>query len=241
MKRVRLGEHEVWALNATDAELLYRQIFENQTYAGHGIGVRDGDTVFDCGANIGLFSLWLSSRHRDVKLFAFEPVPETFAALQRNVPQATLCCCALGDRAGTADFTYDRFVSSTATMVTPPALDPAALAADLGVSTLAARAIQAVRRLARRRVRCPVRTLAEVMAEHRVERIDLLKVDVEGSEARVLAGVGDWSKVRQVIVETDDPDGIRATLRAQGFTTELGREPFRSFEALGLYNVYARR
>jgi hypothetical protein len=44
---------------------------------------------------------------------------------------------------------------------------------------------------------CELRTLSDVIAEHRIERIDLLKVDVEKSELDVLEGIRaeDWPKI----------------------------------------------
>jgi FkbM family methyltransferase len=48
-------------------------------------------------------------------------------------------------------------------------------------------------------VRKPMRTLASLVAEHRIEAIDFLKIDVEGAEADVLAGM-DWTKCRPKVV-----------------------------------------
>jgi FkbM family methyltransferase len=239
VKQVTLGGREVWALNATDARVLYEQIFERETYGGHGIVLREGELVIDAGANIGLASMWFAGR--GARIVAVEPNPEVFACLQRNAPHATLHACALGDQPGFAELTYDRFVSSTGTLGEPKALDAGALAKDLGVPRVVAAGLEAVRRLARRTARVEVKTLSQVMAG--VERVDLLKLDVEGAEARALAGIAaeDWAKIRQVIVETDDVDGISATLRAHGFTLELDREPGETYRALGLHNVYARR
>ena len=245
MKRVALpGGVEVWALNATDAEMLHRQIFVNGAYAGHGLTLRDGDCVIDAGANIGLASLWFASQAKGLKQLAIEPNPEVCEALRRNVPAAvTVVQCALGDAAGEAELGYDRFVSSTGSLVPPPELDAGALGRDLGVPRLVAAGIKLVRRLARRTVTVPVRTLSEIIAEQQLQRVDLLKVDVEGVEARVLAGLGerDWLKVRQLVVETADRTGICATLKARGFTLTFDQEPFETFKQLGLHNVYAVR
>ncbi len=51
-------------------------------------------------------------------------------------------------------------------------------------------------------------TLARVLSGERLERIDLLKVDVEGAELKVLAGIDPemWRRVRQVVVESDGTD-----------------------------------
>jgi acyl carrier protein len=51
-------------------------------------------------------------------------------------------------------------------------------------------------------------TLSDVISEHQVDRIDLLKIDVEKSEFDVLSGLRaeDWAKVRQIVVEVDSRD-----------------------------------
>jgi FkbM family methyltransferase len=245
MKEVALpGGLKVWALNATDAGVLHEQIFVNGAYAGHGITLGDGDCVVDAGANIGLASLWFSKQAAGLRQVAIEPIPDVFEALKRNVPaHVTAVNCALAEAAGQAELTYDPFVSSTGSLGEAPRIDPGALAKDLGVPRFAAAGIQLVRRLARRKVTCTLRTLSDVIAELGLERIDLLKLDVEGAEARVLAGIADsdWPKIRQAVVETSDAQGIEATLRARGFSVVKDQEPFETFKQLGLYNLYARR
>ena len=70
--------------NRGEAAFLYEEIFNSDTYMRYGIEVSDGATVFDVGANIGLFSAALAQEHRNLKLHLFEPVPSTFAILERN-------------------------------------------------------------------------------------------------------------------------------------------------------------
>jgi 31-O-methyltransferase len=67
-----------------EAKILYTEIFEERSYTRHGIDVEDGATVFDIGANVGAFSVELAQRYRDLRLVLFEPIPDTFAVLQRN-------------------------------------------------------------------------------------------------------------------------------------------------------------
>src|SRR5262249_15308100 len=54
--------------------------------------------------------------------------------------------------------------------------------------------------------RAPVLTLRELCARNNIERIDFLKIDVEGAEADVLAG-NDWRRYRPkiVVAEAIDP------------------------------------
>lgn len=50
-----------------------------------------------------------------------------------------------------------------------------------------------------RTIRKPVRRLAGLIADHGIERIAVLKIDVEGAEADVLAGM-DWGRARPEVI-----------------------------------------
>jgi hypothetical protein len=92
-------------------------------------------------------------------------------------------------------------------------------------------------------VTCELRTLSEFLAEHRIPRVDLLKIDAESSERPILAGLAedDWPKIRQLVVEVHDGDhatsAMLALLRGRGF--RAAAEPNPTFPSLAL--VYATR
>jgi FkbM family methyltransferase len=50
--------------------------------------------------------------------------------------------------------------------------------------------------------RCPLRRLSNLLREERIDRVALLKVDVEKSELEVLAGIDDehWPHIDRAIV-----------------------------------------
>ena len=48
----------IHAVSTLDIDFLYREIFEQEIYVQHGISIAEGSTVMDCGANIGLFSIY---------------------------------------------------------------------------------------------------------------------------------------------------------------------------------------
>ena len=96
----------------TKAELaqFYDDIFEKQVYTRHGIVLADGACVFDVGANIGLFTVFVAHRVRGARILAFEPAPPLFAILAENTlwcaGEVLLFDCGLGDREGTAELTF---------------------------------------------------------------------------------------------------------------------------------------
>src|SRR5207245_1220666 len=71
-------------MNSSETDFLYREIFEEESYLKNGIALPKGACIFDVGANIGLFSLFVASRVPDATIYAFEPLPPLLEALQFN-------------------------------------------------------------------------------------------------------------------------------------------------------------
>lgn len=66
-----------------------------------------------------------------------------------------------------------------------------------------------------------------------ISRIDLLKIDVEGSELNVLKGISKtlWGIVLQIVLEVHDVDGrlekIERLLQSEGFKTITDLQDYR--------------
>ena len=200
-------------------------------YFRHGIRVRDGDIVFDVGANIGLFGLWVHGlARRNVTVYSFEPIPAIFRALEANAApygdrRWKVLNCGLGRESGPATFGYHRSVTvwSSPYPDDSPAEREMLREAALRNLRAAPRPLSWLRWLPgflRRRlidlaldrafqfkpVTCPVRTISEILGEEEVPRIDLLKIDVQRGEMDVLDGITDedWAKIGQVVAEVHD-------------------------------------
>jgi len=82
------------------------EIFAGEVYSAGGFYVpRSNDVVLDVGANVGLFAAWLARKAPGIRVSAFEPFAENFAALQENIkPWRNINAFpyAVGGRAGTA-------------------------------------------------------------------------------------------------------------------------------------------
>ena len=78
--------------------------FHRECYLGGGVTHDDVEVVFDVGANVGMFTLFVASRRPGVRIYAVEPAPPLFRLLERNVRahgiDARLCHCALAARPG---------------------------------------------------------------------------------------------------------------------------------------------
>ncbi|MGB8200062.1 MAG: FkbM family methyltransferase, partial [Pseudonocardiaceae bacterium] len=253
------GQLLVAQLNRTETDFLYREIFVENAYLRHGIGLPAAPVVMDVGANIGMFSLLVAQRSHGARILAVEPVAELAHAVSVNAElhgvDVTVLNCGLGSRTGEAAFCYypnntlmsgmygdaeeDRTVLRSYLRT---ALDLELL--DVDPPDVAAQFDRLVDdRMRAQPRRCRLTTLTEVLATHRIDRIDLLKIDVEKAEADVLAGIDQttWERIDQIVVEVHDLDGrLRAVLdqvAAQGF--DVVHEQDRRLARTPCHTVYA--
>lgn len=131
--------------------------------------IRPGDTLIDVGANTGLWALGAAVRIGPAgTVHAFEPVPDNFLRLTRNLTLnsfANVICqqLALADKCGHTVF-Y------------------AATAGNSGIGSLEKRAE------GDRPIEIEMTTVDDYCASHNISRVDLMKVDVEGAELLVFRG-----------------------------------------------------
>jgi FkbM family methyltransferase len=72
-------------------------ILENECHAEF---IKEKDVVLDAGANVGIFSIFVAVKYPRSTIYAFEPTPSTFEALNENAkyyPNITVFNCALGE------------------------------------------------------------------------------------------------------------------------------------------------
>jgi FkbM family methyltransferase len=74
---------DLYCRNVREAQGTLHEICEDQLYFQSGISVSPGDVILDVGANIGVFSLCAAKQ--GARVYAFEPIPSTFAVLELNV------------------------------------------------------------------------------------------------------------------------------------------------------------
>lgn len=191
----RQGLH--WRLDLRDnlqAVLYYAGRYEPAVTRFLQAELKPDDVVLDIGANIGLHSLGAAKQLRELgggRVIAFEPAADSLdklrAAAELNglADFITLVPVALGERKYKASLHADS------------RYDPA----DSGVRSLQAdgEVVQDV----------PVIRLDDWAREQSLDRVDVVKLDVEGSEAAALAGATRTLvrfKPRAVLVEDKNPD-----------------------------------
>lgn len=132
--------------------------------------------AFDCGANQGMFSAWLSE-HTGATVYAFEPDPRLFRELP-PLPRVHYIPQAIDGESGTLELALGVKMCSSAVIRTP------------------AQEVVTVRKT----------SLADFCREQGIAEIDFLKVDIEGSEVSVFEQASDETlrSINQITVEFHD-------------------------------------
>jgi FkbM family methyltransferase len=251
----------IYGLDRGETDYLYKEIFEDRVYQFDSAAPLPPEpVVFDVGANIGIFSLFALDHWPGCRLVSFEPVPEVFGALERNVAgreRVTALNVALGERAETLRIAYYPQYTMMSGFGADPEQDRATVAQyvrnsaqEVANPQMKAAVLENVDRMLEGRfeqqlIPVPVRRVGDVLDELGLDRVDLLKVDVEGFELNVLRGIEEryWDRIGSAVVEVADADGELAAIeelcRAHGMRTEVRQVP--EYRDTDLYIVFAER
>ena len=192
----RSGFYFLMELIAGDAYRAFRPMLSRQ---------REGDAiVMDCGANVGFFGLWALRQNPELKVYCFEPHPETYRDLLEHVrlSKASNRIIAENMAVGSQEGVLDIEVRQDSNM------------AIVGEVVTKANDVQGIM------VKVPVTTIDAYCATHHL-RPSLLKVDVEGYELDVLSGAAQTLvHISAVILEAHSPELLKdctERLRQHGF------------------------
>ena len=264
MKQIKLPNgNRIYVLDKLTAIDIYKEIFEENIYLRSGIQVKPGDTILDIGGNIGLFSMFISQKVPDLKIYAFEPIPQIFEALKANLTGNTSIAkienIGLSNEESTAEFNFYPRVCADSTS-TP-------FLFDSQVEMFVHSSNKGIRRIVPKKIKrwmiakglkymytpikitCPLKTVSQIISENKIENINLIKLDAENAERQVLEGIvdSDWEKIQQLSIEvhTNIPDGntlvpfIMNLLKSKGFTLDLDTNS--RFSNVGVHMLYATR
>ncbi len=238
----------VFYLNRTETEFMYDEIFTNNIYMRHGITLPEDAVVLDCGANIGVFSLFIDNLCPTAKIYAFEPAPPVYDLLKLNtfVYNPTIQTYNFGISSVEGEFPISFYPHATILSGAYADREQEIEAVKSYLTeSLTPEQIQDLleERLQSRQFLCPMKTISGIIRELGLQIVDLLKIDIEKAEVEALRRIEDcdWQKIRQVTMEVHDSDNrlrwIVEMLECHGFAVSIDQDLGNS----SLYNLYARR
>jgi FkbM family methyltransferase len=175
-------------------------------------GFDAGDVLLDCGANVGMYSIWAAATRR-ATVYAFEPEAQNYALLTRNIFANRLSdrvhafCMALSDQAGLSTLYMADMRIGGSNHAVGEALNFRHEPFD---ATFAQR--------------CIAGTIDELVGSGAIPAPNHIKIDVDGFENKVIAGALktlERKDMRSLLIETnpalDDHNAMVAQLNAMGF------------------------
>jgi FkbM family methyltransferase len=139
-----------------DSEMLYRL-------------VKNNDIIFDIGANIGWYSIHLSKKLTGAKIYSFEPIPETYSKLKRNIElnkseNINIVNIPLSNKIQKLTFFYSPSATGASSSVN--------ISEEIDIKKL----------------ECTTDTIDSYVSKNNINKIDFIKCDVEGAELMVFKG-----------------------------------------------------
>jgi FkbM family methyltransferase len=159
---------------------LFEEVFVSKDYAFKASTERP--VIIDCGANIGISMLYLKHNYPQAQMYCFEPNPNVFKLLSQNrdynkLDNVTLFPVALSNFEGETSFFMD---DNAGTLLS--SLDQ--------------------KRGGNNVIHCQTKKLSDYIKDF--DKVDLVKMDVEGSEWMILDDLKQskcLDKIQQLIIE----------------------------------------
>lgn len=170
----RITPIEILNFNAyekQDADIFFRLLTKDMIF-------------FDIGAHIGFYSINVAKRHETIKVYSFEPIPQTFELLKKNITINKLnniffYNVGLLDKDQVIDFFFNPTMSGNASAIN--------LTEEANIKKISAK----------------VTSIDTFLLNQQLERLDIIKCDVEGGELLVFQGGKNAIKKHTPIIFTE--------------------------------------
>jgi len=189
-------------------QVLYRRGKKAEYYVPPALGSK---VILDIGSNIGGSIIYFRHQFPDAKIFGFEPHPDTFRVLQKNVGHlrgVTIFNCGLG--------AVQERITVPSDTVHFARFNIRGHFKDFGFPAGP--------------VECEVRRLDDVLREIGITQVDLIKIDCEGAEADIFSTLSDeiLTRCRWIVGELHDHTGFEVLARlAPHFHLDLKKKMLR--------------
>ena len=173
-KQTRVLGYAVNYLDKANLFLLFQDIFLKRIY--EMLLDNERPTILDCGGNIGLSVLYFKSLYPDSKILVFEPHPAFFQTLKKNIENNNLSNViayqkAVSDETGSINF----FLND---QDNPGSLNMGIIQREDNAGCISVE--------------------ADMLSSYMTEDIDLLKLDIEGAEEKVLIDLYRTGKLKSI-------------------------------------------
>lgn len=164
-------------------EILNFDYYEKEVFDAMNYLIEDGYRILDIGGNIGWYAINISKAKSNVNILSFEPIPKTFAYLEKNLTLNNIT------NVHPYNFGFANHEEELTFYYYPEGSGNASLA-------------NLSERKDIKKIRCRVKKLDDFVATNNI-KIDFIKCDVEGAELFVFQGGMQAIKINRPIIFTE--------------------------------------
>lgn len=155
-----------------------------------------GDVVLDLGAHVGVVSCYLAKKHPDITIYAYEPMPANFARLKRNLEANNITNVNAFNFAVTAHGGIETLYGDTT--------ENSGGCSSFGGDEWTFTQVESI-------------TLRDIFYRNQLDKVKLIKVDIEGAEYTVFN--------RNCFSELERVQHIRGEFHTNSYLAALGSTP----------------
>jgi FkbM family methyltransferase len=176
-------------------EVLHQEIYRlGPSVENNAAAIKE---ILDCGGNIGMAALYFADRYPNARVISIEPLPDNFCLLKRNVQSISRIVPVFGcvsDSVGQRFMTSDRPAWGNSVTDVPTESE------------------------------VPSFTISRLMHDYGVKAIDVMKVDIEGEEAKVFADPEFLPRTNMIAIELHGaygPECFQRDIAPYGFSVKM--------------------
>lgn len=200
--------------NEEEFEAIYKDIFIQKEYPFKT--TVNSPVILDCGAHIGLATIYFKKLYPNARITAFEPNPRSFELLTKNIKQNNLQAvhlinAAISDKEGKSDFHVEKDISNPW---------------GWGDSTV-------INKWYSKEKNKTITVKSLRLSSFIKSKIDLIKLDIEGLEETILREIEEkLALVKEIIMEfhgsstnpSNDSSKILSLLRKSSFGYKINQD-----------------
>ena len=194
----------------TDDRYIINEIYIKHIYNPCGFEIKEEDVIVDIGAHIGVFTIYASKKARNGKIYSFEPTTVNFNLLRKNIILSE----------------GDNIVYKKEAVSDKGGFKEINIAPNTGGHSLNVEGNSSSKE------KVKTTTLQEIIKINKISKINLLKLDCEGSEYGILFSCSDkiLENIDKISLEYHNLDEkrngrkIKEFLEKKGFKTIVNRE-----------------
>ncbi len=186
IKQEGFSIHPIYLRAGTSDDLIFHNIFAFEEYLLKYVHFSP-QTIIDCGANIGLFSVYMKNKYPHSKIIAVEPDADNFKMLTKNTEKfagVKLYNNGIWSSASKLKV-YDKFEGGKWALVVEPIKEDIVPKDVLVIESV---------------------SISQIFEENNIEVLDILKIDIETSEKEIFSkSFESWiGKVKVFVIEFHD-------------------------------------